>query len=410
MYDVTVIGGGAAGMMAAIVAARAGASVLILEHMDQCGKKILSTGNGRCNYTNKMQGIEYYRSDDPAFVLSVLEQFYQQDTVAFFEEIGITPTERDGYFYPNSMQAVSVRDVLLMELERLGVSIRYNVGIRRILDQTGFYEICTKNGDFSTKTCVLATGGKSAKATGSDGSGFLYLVPLSHKVTDLVPALVGLKAKQPFFKELAGIRAKAKVSLFVENVQKTEDFGEVQFTDYGISGIPVFQVSRFATRALALGQHVSAKIRFLTEYSQDEIAAMLKQRFSYSEEKTALQALIGLFPLKLAKVLLKRSGISEDKAAHTCSEEELAKLLEQILAFTCDIIGSGSFEQSQVTSGGVFLEEISADTLESKLHPGLFFAGEIMDVDGMCGGYNLQWAWSSGYVAGKAAAKAATEH
>lgn len=137
---------------------------------------------------------------------------------------------------------------------------------------------------------------------------------------------------------------------------------------------------------------------------------MLKQRFSYSEEKTALQALIGLFPLKLAKVLLKRSGISEDKAAHTCSEEELAKLLEQILAFTCDIIGSGSFEQSQVTSGGVVLEEISADTLESKLHPGLFFAGEIMDVDGMCGGYNLQWAWSSGYVAGKAAAKAATEH
>ncbi len=194
MYDVIVIGGGAAGMMAAIAAAREKASVLILEHMELCGKKILSTGNGRCNYTNKMRGIEYYRGDDHAFVLPALEQFGCEQTIRFFQSIGIEPKEKNGYVYPRSMRAASVREALLLELRRQRVKIELGCGIRQILPKKGSYEICTKMAIFMQKH-ILATGGKAAKHTGSDGSGFLYLEPLSHHVIDLVHCTHGFAGK-----------------------------------------------------------------------------------------------------------------------------------------------------------------------------------------------------------------------
>ena len=209
-----------------------------------------------------MQGIEYYRGDDPAFVLPALESFGCEQTIRFFQSIGIEPKEKNGYVYPRSMQAASVREALLLELRRQRVKIELGCGIRQILPKKGSYEICTKNGNFHAKTCILATGGKSAKYTGSDGSGFLYLGPLSHHVIDLVPALTGLQAKPPFPKKLAGIRAEAEVKLFVENAQIASDFGEVQMTAEGISGIPVFQVSRFAAKALAKGKKVRAEVDF----------------------------------------------------------------------------------------------------------------------------------------------------
>ena len=418
MYDVVVIGGGAAGMMAAIAASREGASVILLEHMDCCGKKILSTGNGRCNYTNKMQGIEYYRGDDPAFVLPALEQFGYEKTIAFFRSIGVEPKEKNGYVYPRSMQASSVREALLLELKKNGVKIAVNIGIRSILPQNGHYEICTKNGDFSGKTCILATGGKSVKSTGSDGSGFLYLVPLSHNLSDLVPALTGMQAKQPFSKDLAGIRAEAKVNLFVENAQIAQDTGEIQLTDYGLSGIPVFQVSRYAAKALQRGENVRAEVNFLPDYSKSghpkpdaenrpetNELAIIRARFASMGERSALEVLNGLLNSRLSKVLLERAGIPAEKKAAKCSEREITKLTQIITRFSYEITGVRKFDQSQVTAGGVRTSEIHAKTMESKFHPGLYFAGEVMDIDGMCGGYNLQWAWSSGYIAGVSAAK-----
>ena len=383
MYDVIVIGGGAAGMMAAIAAAREKASVLILEHMELCGKKILSTGNGRCNYTNKMQGIEYYRGDDPAFVLPALESFGCEQTIRFFQSIGIEPKEKNGYVYPRSMQAASVREALLLELRRQRVKIELGCGIRQILPKKGSYEICTKNGNFHAKTCILATGGKSAKYTGSDGSGFLYLGPLSHHVIDLVPALTGLQAKPPFPKKLAGIRAEAEVKLFVENAQIASDFGEVQMTAEGISGIPVFQVSRFAAKALAKGNRM--------------------------RDRTIREALEGLLADKLIDTALKEIGLSSKKQAGDCTKQEVKVLAKYLKQFTCEIMSTRKFEQSQATAGGVSTQEICANTMESKLCPGLFFAGEVIDIDGMCGGYNLQWAWTSGYVAGTSAAKKARQ-
>lgn len=405
MYDVIVIGGGAAGMMAAVSAAREQASVLILEHMNCCGKKILSTGNGRCNYTNKMQGIEHYRGDDPAFVLPALEQFGYEQTIAFFRSIGIEPKEKNGYVYPRSMQASSVRDAFFLELKRHHVKIEVNVGIRSISPKGNCYEISTKNGVFRGKTCILATGGKSAKSTGSDGSGFLYLSPLSHEVNDLTPALIGLKAAEPFAGRLAGIRTEAEVTLFVESRETARDRGELQLTDYGISGIPVFQVSRFATKALKKGLAVRAEVNFFPEYSKEEVINLLTERFQSFSDRRVGEALIGLLNQKLAEVLLDYANIPFEKKAGSCSKKELLRLNSYLTACTYEITGSRKFEQSQVTAGGVVTKEIHAHTMESRLHPGLYFAGEVMDVDGMCGGYNLQWAWSSGYLAGRSAAE-----
>lgn len=410
MYDVIVIGGGAAGMMAAIAAAREKASVLILEHMELCGKKILSTGNGRCNYTNKMQGIEYYRGDDPAFVLPALEQFGCEQTIRFFQSIGIEPKEKNGYVYPRSMQAASVREALLLELRRQRVKIELGCGIRQILPKKGSYEICTKNGNFHAKTCILATGGKAAKHTGSDGSGFLYLEPLSHHVIDLVPALTGLQAKPPFPKNLAGIRAEAEVKLFVENAQIASDFGEVQMTAEGISGIPVFQVSRFAAKALVNGKKVCAEVDFFPEYdSLNELEEYLTGRMNWMRDRTIREALEGLLADKLIDTALKEIGLSSKKQAGDCTKQEVKVLAKYLKQFTCEIMSTRKFEQSQATAGGVSTQEICANTMESKLCPGLFFAGEVIDIDGMCGGYNLQWAWTSGYVAGTSAAKKARQ-
>lgn len=406
--DIIVAGAGAAGMAAAITAARCGATVMILEHMDMAGKKILATGNGKCNYTNSRQGVECYYGDDPAFVLPVFAQFGFRETIAFFEELGVLPKERRGYYYPASGQASSIREVLLMELKRLNVKIIYNCGIRSIQKEQKGFRFDTKTGGYYSKLCLLATGGCASKKTGSDGSGFLYLKHFSHHIIDTVPALVGLIGRQSFFKELAGVRAEVRINLYIENEWKISEEGELQLTDYGISGIPVFQVSRFASKALVKGESVHALLNFLPHVEAEELEKYLGKCF-LQREKTAKQALIGTFQSKLIPVFLRLSGIDEKLMADKVGQIRLKRLADVIRNFRVDIIGTKKFDHAQVTAGGVDTSEIVNETLESKLVQGLFFAGEMIDIDGKCGGYNLQWAWSSGYVAGLHAAKRGKE-
>ncbi|MCI8483560.1 MAG: NAD(P)/FAD-dependent oxidoreductase [Lachnospiraceae bacterium] len=405
-FDVIVVGAGAAGLTAGIWAARAGAKVLILEHMDQAGKKILATGNGKCNFTNEKQGIAYYRGKNPAFVLPALEQFGLKETLAFFQELGIEPrSKRDGYYYPASGQASAIREVLLMECRRLSVSIGYEIGIRSIQKENDFFLFQTKQGGFQSRSCIIATGGKAAKQTGSDGSGIPYLVSFGHKLTDIVPALVQLQVKQSFFKEIAGIRADGKVELYIDDEKISEDRGELQLTSFGISGIPVFQVSRYGAYGLLYDKKVRASINFLPDLNRKQTEELLENRFYvWGADKTAREALIGLFPEKLNLVLLKKSKIIPEKPAVRCSERERKSLAFQTQNFTVDVIGTKGFDGAQVTAGGVDTDEICPKTMESKRVNGLFFAGEVMDIDGMCGGYNLQWAWTSGYMAGISAA------
>ena len=406
-YDILVIGGGAAGLVAAITAARAGCSVLILEHKDRVGKKILSTGNGKCNYTNALQGISYYRGDDPAFVLPVFEQFGLEETVAFFEEIGVYPKIKNGYYYPASEQAASVLEVLRMEADHQNVSILTEQEITGLSQTKKGFRIEAGGDAFFAKKVIFATGLLAAPKTGSDGSAFPYIESFGHHFTDIVPALVALKGKQSFFKALAGIRAEILIKLYIDGQQITAEHGELQLTDYGISGIPVYQVSRYATKALKKKQNVHALIDFLPNLSFDEAKDLLQRRFGvYANQKTASECMIGLFNKKLADVLLKEAGIDLHVPAKNVSEKQLKRLLEQIKTFRVDITGSNSFEQAQVCAGGVDTREINNQTLESRLVSGIYFAGELIDIDGICGGYNLQWAWSSGYVAGLQAANA----
>ena len=405
IYDVVVVGGGAAGMTAAIFAAEHGAKVLILEHMERTGKKILATGNGKCNFTNRMQGVSHYRGDDPAFVMPVFAQFGLEQTLNFFEELGICPKEKNGYFYPASEQASSVLAVLNMRLERLHVKVCCEIGIRRIQKENGIFCFETKEGSCYGRTCILATGGYAAKKTGSDGSGFIYAKKFGHQLSRPVPALVQLIAEQPFEKEIAGVRTTAGVGIFADGKLLHQDIGELQLTDYGISGIPVFQVSRFAAKALAAGADVKAELDFFPAVDDATLTQILNKRFgSGGIGKNAGEALIGMFADKLSAVLLKRSKIEMDMPAKCVSRKQLDALHRQIKRFTVKIARTNKFDAAQVTAGGIFTRELDGQTLGSKLVKGLFFAGEMIDIDGECGGYNLQWAWSSGAVAGRAAA------
>lgn len=393
-------------MMAAICAARNGAKVSILEHMDRVGKKILSTGNGKCNYTNRRQEKSCYRGENPEFVQPIFEQFGFEDTLRFFLELGIYPKEREGYFYPASGQASSVLDVLRMELDRLDVGIETNCVIKDIKRTKKGFRISTEKNTYSGMTLVIACGSKAFPKSGSDGSLFPYIEKLGHTFIDIVPALVQLKAKPSFFKSIAGIRSDILVKLYIDHVLISEDRGEVQLTDFGISGIPVFQVSRYAAKALAQKKKVEAVLDFTPFLSLEELRAELKRRFYQPEtKKNCEEALLGLFSKKLIPVFLKENHIDLHKQANQVTDIELGKLAGYIKHMSVEITGTKGFDGAQVCAGGVDTRELNPQTLESKLVPGLYFAGEVMDIDGICGGYNLQWAWSSGYVAGTAASQ-----
>lgn len=406
--DIIVVGCGASGLMAAIQSARAGRRVLVLDHHQTPAKKLLATGNGRCNFTNKMQGSECYRCGDPAFVLPVLEQFSAEDAIAFFEELGVLTTERQGYCYPRSKQASAVRDALLAEAKRLRVTILNEVGIRGITKENGRFCVAAKSGDFYAGKCILAAGGKASPGTGSDGSGYIYAENLGHRIIPPLPALVALTGKADWLKMTAGVRCDAAVTLRVGGVRTAFDAGEVQMTDYGISGIPVFQVSRFASAALAQGIAVRADLDFLPDQTKEHLRELLCAQYARRGREDGWEEIVsGMVNRKIAAMICRHQGLSQD-SKRSLTEQEIAKQAESLSGSLKEtrltITGTRGFRQAQATCGGICVDQICARTMESKIVPGLYFAGEIVDVDGICGGYNLQWAWSSGYAAGRAAA------
>ena len=389
--ELVVIGGGASGLMSAIMAARNHCSVLVLEHMEQAGKKILVTGNGKCNLSNTKQGCEYYRGADPAFVLPALTKFDVNKTIDFFTSIGLYLREKNGGYYPCSEEASAVREALLKECERCGVRIAYEVGIRSIQKEGEIFLIETKEKTIFAKKCILATGGYAAKKTGSDGSGFLYLKKLGQPVRPCFPALVALKIKEPLLCEAAGVRIRATACLYDGKECLAVEKGELQITDYGISGILIFQLSRFVNALLSEGKTPRIVLDFLPELSLAEVEERVEHLLKFGEAKEALK---GLLPAKLSAVIAKSKNIH--------SAKELAFLIK---SYEVTPIGSLGFDKAQVTAGGVDTAFVDAKTMESKVVLGLYFCGEILDIDGMCGGYNLQWAFSSGAVAGKSAAE-----
>ena len=401
-----VIGGGASGMMAAISAAKLGAEVTILEHKDKLGKKILSTGNGKCNFTNEDQNISHYHARELEFVQTVLRQFDYNKTLDFFMNLGIIPKKKNGYYYPNSNQASSILDVLLLEINRLGIKVITDCEIKTIDERKGFV-IYTNVGRFNADRIIISTGSKAASHTGSDGSGYDIAKEYGHRIRPVLPALVQLQCRGKFFKKLAGVRSDAKISLYVDGNMTASDTGELQLTDYGISGIPVFQISRFASIALYEKKSTEVLIDFLPDMDETEVKGYLISRLMNKDiqDINLEDALIGMLNKKLIYVIIKEAGLDPVGKNSDITLDDIDALIRNIKAFKVLISASNSFDKAQVCTGGVDCGDIDAESLESKIVPGLYFAGELLDVDGDCGGYNLQWAWSSGYVAGIHAAK-----
>ncbi|MEG2452662.1 MAG: NAD(P)/FAD-dependent oxidoreductase [Clostridium sp.] len=400
---VIVIGGGASGMVSAIFAARQGAAVTLLEHTDRVGKKILSTGNGKCNLSNKKMDVDCYRSDQKDFPMEVLSRFGVEETIEFFEDLGIVIKERDGYLYPNSGQAASVSDVLRMELVKQRVNIITECVVDKMDDHDGElreYRITTSKGIFHADAVILATGSQAAPTTGSDGSGYALAKSLGLLVVKPLPALVPLLCKETFYKQVAGVRVYASVKLMADGTLQAKDLGEVQLTEYGISGIPVFQVSRFASKALDKKQKVEAVIDFYPEQSRKYTEKFMAKRCICSGEKHMDVFFTGWFNKKLALLFLKLAGIDGKRTAKSISSDEQAHLVSLIKEFKTQITSTNSFSGAQICCGGVDVREIDPETMETKKKKGLYLIGELLDVDGICGGYNLQWAWSTGAIAG----------
>lgn len=406
MRTVAVIGGGASGMMAAVTAASEGARVILLEHKDRIGKKILSTGNGRCNFTNIHQEPICYHSEDPLFPWEVVEKFNAQAVISFFLQLGVYSKNRNGYIYPNSDQASAVLDAFRMELDRLKVEIRTGVECREIRPGKKGFTILTDQEPVRADRVILCAGSKAAPTTGSDGSGYDLAKKLGHRILPVLPALTALKCEEKFFKSIAGVRANGSVSIWSGGECIAKDTGEIQLTDYGISGIPVFQVSRYASKLLYEKKETDAVLDFMPDFTKAQTDAFLRARAKTRPDKSAEMFLIGLFHKKLCDLWIRLSEIPRQRKAEELNSDEIARLTDLIKEFRVRVRETNPYDKAQVCCGGVDTREVDPETLESVYVPGVYFAGEILDVDGMCGGYNLQWAWASGYVAGRAASGA----
>lgn len=406
---VGIIGGGSSGLMAGISCADCGHEVEIIEHMNRPGKKLLLTGSGKCNLTNRDMDINHFHCNDLKKVIYILNCFDNGSTISFFEKLGLLTKERNGYYYPYQDQACAVLDILRYRLRNLGVSIRTECDVTDIIPKNSGYIVSTSAGDFYYDAVIMAQGSKAAPKTGSDGSGYELAKKLGHKIVKPLPALTQLRCKEDFFPSLAGIRCQGSVSIKVDGCIVASDKGELQLNNYGISGIPVMQVSHLAVKSLDEGKKVNASLCFLPgvfdgsttlEDACRVCSEMLKERFASDNQKTCEESLIGLFNKNLGNCILKRCNINLNKRACLLDDKQINLISRMILDFEVCVIGANGFDSCQICQGGVDINEVTCN-LESIHCKNLFFCGEILDVHGDCGGYNLQWAWSSGYVAGR---------
>ena len=429
--NIIVAGAGPSGLIAAIFAARAGARVLVLEGMKKPGRKLLMTGNGRCNLTNLDPDLpEKYLSaavtpdrTDPgqnAFWKQVLNRFGVSDTLSFFEEIGLYTTQRDDCVYPRSNQAGAVLSALLFACERWKVRLKYDAKVTSVRydTETSQYFVGVSGWEYQADAVILCCGSRAVKETGSDGSGYQLARSLNHTVTPVMPALTALHCADPLVRNCAGARTYACVSLYREEERPCllgTETGEVQWTASELSGIPVFGLTRFLPfsgvdtedyEKLFRTRRFFIKVDLLPERDLDQVTKILREQFAVSEgRRSPGQVLSGLIHEKVAGYVVQKLQ-SEKRTLTGGAQEDAAERIARELKNLCiPIDGLRGFDQAQVCRGGVLLDEVDPVTLGSKRSPGLFFAGEILDVDGPCGGYNLQWAWSSGAVAGISAAK-----
>ena len=410
-HDLIIVGGGASGLTAAITAKDFGIDVAIVECNDRIGKKILTTGNGRCNISNKSisnPNLNYY-SYNSDFTFSPLTKFTVNDTLDFFLSLGLPIVElKNNKLYPQSLQASSVVDILKMAIEDRNIPLYTNCKIKNIHKDKKF-NLSTANEEFKLFTSnklILACGGRTAPRTGSDGSGYYFAKNLGHTIIEQLPGIVQLKLDYPHLKGLSGVKFDGYAILKIDGDFYRKDFGEILFTDYGISGPPILQISAHASKALKENKKVEISVDMMPNHSYEDIEDFLECHFAILGHRPIINALIGVINKKLIPIFLKECGIEYmQMPCYELSWKEKKTIFdkEKNWNFICN--GTNDFNQAQVTIGGVNTKEINYDTLESNLVSGLYFCGEVLDVHGDCGGFNLQWAWSSGHTVAKSIAE-----
>lgn len=403
--DVLVIGGGASGLMAAVAARMWGATVLLLEKNPRVGKKLLTTGNHQCNLSNfHLQAHRFH--GDPVLAMAVIGRFNLNATLAFFWRLGLESTrDGEGRVFPRSYQAAAVLDVLRFEAEESGVRTECGAEVTR-LERTGEgFAVTARDGRrFEASRVILCTGGRAAPQTGSVGTGLDLARALGHALVEPFPALVQLKLEGSLHKAMEGMRWETEARLLVDGREDGAVRGEVLFTSYGLSGPAALALSRSAVEAWMAGRRVEVSLNLLPEQPADETLNFIHYRTRNKPDRPLEHFLTGWVNKRIGQTLLKALGLAWDRPWSSLTEAEQSLLAATLHGWTFGVSGHTGWPNAQTTAGGVETAEVDPETLESRLVPGLHFAGEVLNVDGDSGGYNLQWAWSSGWVAGSAAA------
>lgn len=410
MKKVLVIGGGAAGMMAAVFAARGGREVHVFEKNEKLGKKLFITGKGRCNITNAGDMDTLFSSviSNPKFLYSAFYGFTNEQTIAFFEELGVpVKIERGNRVFPVSDHSSDVIGALSREMNRLGAEVHLHAEVEKILtdreDPERIRGVRLKNGkEVAGDACIVATGGVSYPSTGSTGDGLRFAEELGLKVTELFPALVPMEVKEWYAKELQGLSLRNVTAAIYDGKKKLyEEFGEMLFTHYGVSGPIIISASSSVGKKLK-EKELRLCIDLKPALSQEQLDQRILRDFEENRNKQFKNSVDRLFPAKLKPIMIELSGISAEKKVNEISKEERIRFVKLIKEFPMTLTGLRSYKEAIITKGGVSVKEIDPGTMESKKIKGLYFIGEVLDLDALTGGFNLQIAWSTAAAAGNA--------
>lgn len=397
MDRIVIIGAGASGILAGIYAKNSNNEVIILEKNNKPLKKLLITGNGKCNYFNENFNIDKYSSEDIKSLSNVITIENKNEVLNFFDSIGIMPRIKNGYYYPSSNQAYSIYNALLKEAEVKGVKIKTESSVIDIKKENKFI-ITLENEKIECDKVIISTGSKAYPKTGSDGDGYNFAKKFNHSVNKVYPALVQLTSNDKILKELDGVRVDVKVTLFKDNKKNKEEIGELQFTKEGLSGICIYNLSIKAN----IGDVVS--INLLNDfniYNSEDFVLIFEERNNIVKNRSITELLEGYLNYKIVNAVLKKCNIDSSKGYSKLTKEEKILLGKMLTNLQIKIEGTKDYNSSQVCGGGISLKEVNMDTFESKLISGLYFTGEVLDVVGECGGYNLGFAFISGMLAGK---------
>ncbi|MBP3654981.1 MAG: aminoacetone oxidase family FAD-binding enzyme [Oscillospiraceae bacterium] len=397
MKTIAIIGGGAAGLMAAYAASRTVEnSVILYERQARVGRKLLATGNGRCNLTNLNAGVSHYHGADPAFVRPALEALSVADTLALFHDLGLLTVEGEGgRMYPLSDSANSVLDVLRFAIDRENVTLKAGEPVLSVQRTKKGFLVETETGKDFADEVIVACGGCAGSKLGGVNDGYTILQSLGHSRTTLHPALTQITSDSPYPRSLKGVRAQAALTLERKGRVIAVNRGEVQFTEKGISGIAVFELSR----EVSTGGACTVALDFLPDYTVQQIQSMLTHRMETAPHLSTEDLFTGILHNKLGRTICRAAGVSAERIG-SLTGKDLSKCAKMCKDFRINAIGTGGFDAAQVTAGGIKTSEFDPRTMESRIVPGLFACGEVLDIDGDCGGFNLQWAWSSGAMAG----------